>query len=53
MTKANGSSSTVQTSPARKKRQAAKRRAEERAWAAKASPVTVRRVGDTPERSAS
>lgn len=40
------STSAVEVSPARRKRQAAKRRAEERSWASKASAVTVRRVGD-------
>lgn len=41
----------VESSPTRRKRQAAKRRAEEKGWASKASAVTVRRVepiGDTP-----
>lgn len=38
--------SSVSYSPARKKRQAAKRAAQDRRWAAKAGPVTVRRIGD-------
>jgi hypothetical protein len=39
----------TEQSPARRKRQAAKRRAEERRWAAKSGPVTVRKIGDPPE----
>lgn len=39
---------TVYTSPARAKRQAKRREAEDRRWAAKAGPVTVRKIGDPP-----
>lgn len=42
------STSTVYQSPARARRQAQKRRAEEKAWAAKNGPVEVRRVADEP-----
>jgi hypothetical protein len=33
-------------SPARRKRNAARRRAQDKAWASRSSEVTVRRVGD-------
>lgn len=44
---------TVITSPAKARRLAAKRRAEEASWAARSGPVTVRRrdeLGDQDER---
>lgn len=36
----------IEKSPARKKREAARRRAEERAWASRNGPVVVRRMTD-------
>lgn len=36
----------MEKSPARKKREAARRRAEERAWAARNGPVIVRKMSD-------
>lgn len=36
----------MEKSPARKKREAARRRAEERAWAARSGPVVVKRMSD-------
>jgi hypothetical protein len=36
----------MEKSPARKKREAARRRAEERSWAARNGPVIVRKMSD-------
>jgi hypothetical protein len=36
----------MEKSPARKKREAARRRAEERTWAARSGPVVVKRMSD-------
>ncbi len=46
--KTGAGTGTVYQSPARAKRQAKKRKAEESGWAAKAGPVTVRKIGDPP-----
>lgn len=46
--KTGAGTGTVYSSPARVKRQAAKRAAQDRRWAAKAGPVTVRKIGEPP-----
>lgn len=46
--KTGSSTGTVYSSPSRQKRQAKRRQAEEKRWAAKSGPVEVRRVGDPP-----
>jgi hypothetical protein len=45
--KTGGQTTSVEVSPARRRRLAQRRRREEARWAAKAGPVTVRRI-DVP-----
>jgi hypothetical protein len=46
VTKKNGQSAGMEKSPERRKREAQRRRMQEKRWAARSGPVTVRRVGD-------
>lgn len=46
-----GNTSSMTYSPSRRKRMAARRKREEARWAAKAGPVEVRNVNDSPTRA--